>query len=136
MSKKHGKTLIFLSQSGLCFCICENPRLFNQSDTEVKATGEYLGQLLDQISCYLVGIWFLEQKIFSFYLLLKSWHFPLTWFGQNSEDMDNPIRHHNKFFKKKKIVDQNKIHLLVNKIHLNHMLIKHSVIIILIQHHP
>jgi len=26
---------------------------------------------------YLVGISFLEQKLFSFYLLLKSWHFPL-----------------------------------------------------------
>ena len=36
---------------------------------------------------YLVGISFLEQKIFSFYHLLKSWHFQLTLFGQNRDDM-------------------------------------------------
>ena len=36
---------------------------------------------------YLVGISFLEQQIFSFYLLLKSWHFPHTRFGQNNDDM-------------------------------------------------
>ena len=34
---------------------------------------------------YLVGISFLEQTIFSFYLFLKSWHFSGTRFGQNSE---------------------------------------------------
>jgi len=36
---------------------------------------------------YLVGISFLEQIIFSFYHLLKSWYFRLTRFGQNRDDM-------------------------------------------------
>jgi len=36
---------------------------------------------------YLVGTSFFKQKIFRFYLLLKSWHFPLMRFGQNSNDI-------------------------------------------------
>ena len=36
---------------------------------------------------YLVGISFLEQIIFSFYHLLKSWYFQLMRFGQNRDDM-------------------------------------------------
>ena len=44
---------------------------------------------------YLVGILFMEQKIVRFYLLLNSWHFPLTRFGQNSDgipDLSNILK--------------------------------------------
>ena len=44
-------------------------------------------RLNKEVNVYLVGISFLEQKLFSFYLLLKSWHFPDTRFGQNSDDI-------------------------------------------------
>ena len=52
MSKKARKHLFpYCKGYDLCFCICENTGLLNQSDTEVKSMRENLGQLLDEISC-------------------------------------------------------------------------------------
>ena len=52
MSKKARKHLFpYCRGYDLCFCICENTGLLNQSDTEVKSMRENLGQLLDEILC-------------------------------------------------------------------------------------
>ena len=52
MSKKARKHLFpYCRGYDLCFCICENTGLLNQSDTKVKSMRENLGQLLDEISC-------------------------------------------------------------------------------------
>jgi len=39
LSKK-AAVYFFIMTSGLCFCICENTGLLNQSDTEVNAMGD------------------------------------------------------------------------------------------------
>ena len=46
--KKNENVYFFIVESDLCICICENPGLLNQSDTEVKDMGENLGKLLGQ----------------------------------------------------------------------------------------
>jgi len=36
--KRPGKVYFFIVESDICFFVCENTRLFNQSDTQVSVT--------------------------------------------------------------------------------------------------
>ena len=51
MSKNARKHLFPYRRDRPLICVCENPGLLNQSDTEVKAMEENLRKLLDNISC-------------------------------------------------------------------------------------